>query len=68
MDADSLIPYSLIAQKSGKFEITKLDTINKIVSGIFSFTLYKGGANLDSVTITEGRFDVKLGDVCKCNQ
>jgi hypothetical protein len=40
-----------------KFEITKLDTINKICSGTFYFTGVD--RNGSTVEITEGRFDVK---------
>ena len=40
------------------FQITKLDTVNKIVSGIFSFTLYASFS--DSVVITDGRFDLQI--------
>lgn len=46
------------------FEITKLDTINKIISGIFETTLYS--SRTDSVKITEGRFDLKF-NLCKCS-
>jgi hypothetical protein len=45
----------------GTVMITKLDTTNKIISGTFSFNLYTYiGQNLDSVVITEGRFDLKF--------
>jgi len=47
-----------------KFEITKLDTLNKIISGIFELTLYKSTS--DSLNITEGRFDLKFS-ACKCS-
>lgn len=47
------------------FIITKLDTINKIISGTFEATLYASAT--DSVKITEGRFDLKF-QVCKCSQ
>lgn len=50
--------------KSEKFEITRLDTINKIISGIFELTLYKSPS--DSLKITDGRFDLKF-QVCKCS-
>lgn len=49
---------------NNSFIITKLDTINRIISGIFDITLYK--SLLDSVRITEGRFDLKFS-VCKCS-
>jgi hypothetical protein len=41
-------------------KITKIDTINKIVSGNFNFTLYKDSLKLwDKVKISDGRFDLK---------
>jgi hypothetical protein len=52
---------------SGTVMITKLDTANKIISGTFSFNLYTYiGQILDSVVITEGRFDLKF-DAFICN-
>ena len=48
-----------------KFEVTKFDTTNKIMSGIFDFTLYHPSG--DSLRITEGRFDLKFW-VCKCSE
>jgi hypothetical protein len=47
-----------------RFEVTNFDTTNKVVSGIFEFTLYK--SREDSITIAEGRFDLKF-QVCKCS-
>jgi hypothetical protein len=47
-----------------RFEVTNFDTTNKVVSGIFDFTLYKSSE--DSIKITEGRFDLKFL-VCKCS-
>ncbi len=44
----------------GKIYITKLDTINKIASGIFSDIMLKIRGGNDSVIITQGRFDLKL--------
>ena len=47
------------------FQITKLDTVNKIFSGIFSFTLYASFS--DSVVITDGRFDFQItGQYSRC--
>jgi hypothetical protein len=58
-------------QNTARFlQISKLDTINKIVSGIFAFTLYSrtGVANtLDSVVITDGRFDLQIGSYSRCS-
>jgi hypothetical protein len=50
-------------------QITKLDTANKIVSGIFSFTLYSGPDlnHSDSITITEGRFDIQIRQYFRCS-
>jgi hypothetical protein len=54
-------------------QITKLDTINKIVSGLFAFTLYarsgpSGQTHLDSVVVTDGRFDLQIGQWSGCSQ
>ena len=50
------------------FQISKLDTTNKIVSGTFSFTVYTSENNiLDSVVITEGRFDLQIGNYSRCS-
>lgn len=54
---------------ANNFTITKLDTSKNIFSGTFGFTLYANtntGA-LDSVVITEGRFDLQLGQYCTCS-
>ena len=50
----------------GMVNVTKLDTLNKIISGTFSFTLYSyTSQNTDSMVITEGRFDMKFdGSIC----
>jgi hypothetical protein len=48
---------------NSSFNITKLDTINNIIAGTFSFNLYRAngaGAVFDSVVVTEGRFDLKM--------
>ena len=44
----------------GQFEITKLDTINKIISGVFNFKLYYES---DSISVTDGRFDFKIESI-----
>ena len=44
--------------------ITKLDTVNNIISGTFQATLYHSVR--DSVNITEGRFDLTFA-ACKCS-
>ena len=43
--------------ESGKFTLTRLDTINKIVSGRFYFTAKDSLGN--RIQITDGRFDAK---------
>ena len=55
------------------FQVTKLDTINKIISGVFAFTLYaqvsgNGQGLLDSVIVSEGRFDLAFGQLYTCSQ
>ncbi len=41
-------------------KITKLDTISNVLSGIFSFTLFRDSINLgNKLEITDGRFDLK---------
>jgi hypothetical protein len=52
-------------------QITKLDTVNKIVSGIFSFTLYGGAPNtnfFDSAVVTKGVFDLQIGSWLTCTE
>lgn len=51
------------------FNITKLDTVNKIIAGEFAFTLYgfNGPNGTDSVVITEGRFDFQIGSYSRCS-
>jgi hypothetical protein len=47
------------AENGGEVEVTKIDWENKIISGTFNFTakpLYNSGL----LTVTEGRFDVKI--------
>ncbi|HEY2722409.1 MAG TPA: hypothetical protein VGI82_11825 [Chitinophagaceae bacterium] len=46
------------------FFISKLDTINKIISGTFGATLYRSPT--DSVKVTDGRFDLVFS-ACKCS-
>ena len=51
---------------SNIFMITKLDAANNIVSGTFSFTLY--GSFNDTLLVTDGRFDVKIGADSRCSK
>jgi hypothetical protein len=48
---------------SGAVNVTKLDTVNHIMSGTFSFTLYN--SNGDSAVVTDGRFDLTF-NACLC--
>ena len=50
--------FNAAPQGSGNLFITKLDEVNKIISGTFSFTCYNNLGIL-AATITEGRFDVR---------
>ena len=54
--------YYQLLQERETFElnITKFDTIAKIISGKFSGTLFNEFAPTDSIKINEGRFDIKL--------
>ena len=41
-------------------EITHIDTVQNIISGVFSFTVYNNTTDLnDKIDITDGRFDLK---------
>ena len=55
--------YHVSSYKPGTVEITKLDSLNGIVSGAFAFNLYN--AYGDSLVVTDGRFDFRFS-VCKC--
>lgn len=63
---DSPDCYQYLILNEGEVYLTKFDTINKIVSGRFSFRGKCAGyaddfkVNGDSVQITQGRFDVML--------
>jgi hypothetical protein len=48
-----------------RFDITKLDTVNKIIAGTFEAVLHY--TPTDSVKITEGRFDLQF-KACTCSQ
>ncbi len=54
------IIYDSRTLNNGEVNITKLDRVNKIISGTFSFeAINKNNAN-DKVSITDGRFDLKF--------
>ena len=50
--------YITDATHPAKVEITRLDLVNRIVSGTFSFTLEKPGCG--RVVVTDGRFDSRF--------
>ncbi|KAA9331736.1 DUF6252 family protein [Adhaeribacter soli] len=56
---DNNCEYETDSLNTGTLEITRLDSINYIVSGRFSFSVTKPGCG--TVHITDGRFDVKYG-------
>lgn len=48
------------AQNTGTVTITRWDVTNKIVSGTFEFKAGSLDNSTDPITVSEGRFDVKL--------
>ncbi len=44
---------------TGQVQVTKIDWVNKIISGSFQFTA-KATYSSAPITVTEGRFDVKI--------
>jgi len=61
-------PQYPLSPASNAIVVTKLDTVNQVISGTFNFTLYGpyGPANGDSMVITDGRFDVTY-NACLCH-
>ena len=49
-ELDSIVPLYL--------EITKLDTVNNIVSGLFDFRVKRISNSLDTIRLSHGRFDI----------
>ena len=47
-------------QYTGKVEVTRLDTVNNIISGTFEFNAINLYNAPQPITITDGRFDVKI--------
>ncbi len=47
------------SQYTGSVTITKIDTLNRFVSGTFQFNAINLYNNPEPLTVTEGRFDVK---------
>lgn len=48
------------SQFTGRVEITKTDTVNRIVSGTFEFTAQNINPSSSPLTVTDGRFDLKI--------
>lgn len=48
------------AQFTGTVEVTKSDKVNGIISGTFSFTAGELTGAASAVSVTEGRFDIKI--------
>jgi hypothetical protein len=40
--------------------VTRFDTVNNIISGTFDFTAGSIDNTADPITVTEGRFDIKI--------
>ncbi len=47
-------------QYTGKVEVTRLDTVNNIISGTFEFDAINLYNTPQPIAITDGRFDVKI--------
>jgi hypothetical protein len=67
-DSVSYYPQYPLNYASNAITVTKLDTVNQIISGTFYFTLYGpyGPTNGDSILVTDGRFDVTY-NACLCH-
>jgi hypothetical protein len=50
---------------SGTITITRLDNVNKIISGNFELTVFNNNDPNEIIRITEGRFDINLNTVNK---
>jgi hypothetical protein len=50
--------YDTIPNHNAYLKITKLDKINRIVSGTFEFFLTRVGTGCETIRITQGRFDM----------
>ena len=52
-------PYFTTATHTGTVTLTRIDTVARIAAGTFQFTAFNQ-RNSQTVTVTEGRFDVRL--------
>lgn len=48
------------ASYTGRVEVTRFDTVNHIISGTFEFQAINMYGTPEPISITEGRFDVKI--------
>jgi hypothetical protein len=53
-------------QSGSKFIITKIDTINRIISGEFEFILNEDSGSGKQIILKNGRFDLKM-NACLCD-
>lgn len=58
-NSTSLTTEIYVTRKTGSVIITRFDTVNHIIAGVFDGILYKNRDSTILVHITEGRFDVK---------
>jgi hypothetical protein len=54
-------------QKGSKFIITKLDKVNRIISGEFEFVLNEDNGSGKQIILKNGRFDLKM-NACLCDK
>ncbi|MBC7557338.1 MAG: hypothetical protein H7195_10295, partial [Chryseobacterium sp.] len=54
------VTYNSKAFNKGEVNITKLDRVNKIISGTFWFEATNENNPNDKVSVTDGRFDLKI--------
>lgn len=52
--------YITTAAFTGRVEISRFDPVNKIISGTFEFTAKETSDSGSPLTVTEGRFDLKI--------
>jgi hypothetical protein len=54
-------------QKGSSFNITKLDKVNRIISGEFEFILNEDTGSGKQIILKNGRFDLKM-NACLCDK
>ena len=58
-NSSSLTEGVYVTKRTGTVTITRFDTVNHIVSGVFDGVLYMNRDSTKSVNISDGRFDVR---------